>query len=532
VGNQRTTTLPGTVSGGFGRTSYTWSVRRVQAIDIGTNSVRSIIVEVADDGSFRVIDDEKATTRLGTGLVSTGALDERSMQETSDALRAFLDIGTNLAVALVRAVATAAVRMASNGPVFVERLSSDLGLEVEVIPAEEEGRLVFVSAAAHFQLVGRSTMVDIGGGSVELVSAHESHIEHVASVTLGARVLSEQFVDSDPISDSGFSRMRQHVRSTLRDAAGSAAEPARLLIGSGGSVTSVGAIVAARRGRKADNLQGFEVTRAEVTSLLADLSTSTAESRRKMAGLQPERADIILAGVLVLAEVMKLCRVDSLFINARGIREGIVIDTVRRSDSLPLDRAAAVRRFGASCGFDEAHAEQVAWLALQLFDQLKAPLELDPEIRPILEAAAWLHDVGYHVAYDRHHRHSYHLVMHSGLPGFTSRELRLVASTARYHTKSLPKAGHEAWGSLESADKALVEPAAALLRLADGLDRGRGAHVKRMSAVVGDNGLRIVVFGEGAMHPELYGVAKKRDLFERVFDMPVHVTIGLDARAP
>lgn len=503
-------------------------MRRVQAIDIGTNSVRSIVVEVSDDGAYRVVDDEKATTRLGTGLQSSGALQDQPMQGTIDALRAFLGIGRNLGVQQVRAVATAAVRMATNGPAFVERLRVELGLEVEVISAEEEGRLVFVSAAAHFPLSGRSAVVDIGGGSVELVVAFGGQIEHVVSVPLGARVVSEQFVDADPISDAGFKRMKKFVRSTLQDAVAESGESAQLLVGSGGSVTSAAAMIASQRGPRIDEFQGFEVTRAEVMRLLSDLSRSTAEMRRKMAGLQPERADIILAGVLVLAEVMKLTGAASVSVNARGIREGIIIDTVGCGDSQSsaLDRGEAVRRFGEQCRYDAEHAEQVARLALELFDQLQDPLSLEPEIRPILEAAAWLHDVGYHVAYDRHHRHTYHLVMHSRLPGFTGRELRRIAATARYHTKALPKASHEAWSALDPADRALVEPAAAILRLADGLDRGRAGHVSHLEAMVDAHGLTIVVYGEGEMHPELYGSEKKRDLFERVFGLPVTVTVS------
>lgn len=490
--------------------------------------MRSIVVEVPDDGAYRVIDDEKETTRLGTGLQSTGALQEEPMQHSAEALRAFLAIGRNLNVDQVRAVATAAVRSASNGPAFVERLRNELDLDVEVITAEEEGRLVFVSAAAHFPMSGRSVVVDIGGGSVEVVAAIGSQIEHIASVPLGARVVSERFVDADPISDAGFKRMKKYIRSTLRGAVAESGESAQLLIGSGGSVTSAGAMVASLRGRSTDQLHGFEVTRAEVMRLLADLSRSSAEMRRKMAGLPPERADIILAGILVLAEVMKLAGAASLFVNARGIREGIIIDTVRRCEaqSRPLDQREAVRRFGAQCRYDEAHAEQVARLSLEIFDQLARPLALDPDVRPVLEAAAWVHDVGYHVAYDRHHRHTYHLVMHSGLPGFTSRELRRVAATARYHTKALPKASHEAWGSLDSADRAIVEPAAAILRLADGLDRGRAGHVSHVKAAINGHCVEFVLHGEGDMHPEIYGSEKKRDLFERVFGLPVTVSVA------
>lgn len=501
---------------------------RLQAIDIGTNSVRSIVVEVAPDGSYRVIDDEKATTRLGNGLQATGALSADSMQATADALRVFLGIGRNLGVDEVRAIATAAMRTATNGPAFAERLNDELGLDVEIVSEYEEGRLVFLSASANFELPATSAVVDIGGGSVEIVTAVGPEVDHIVSMPLGARVVSERFVDADPISESGFKRMKKHVRSLLKERVGDDAAGVQLLIGSGGTVTSVAAMVEARFRRKHDSLHGIEVTRPAVMQLLSDLSRSTAEERRRMPGLTPERADIVLAGTLVLAEAMKLTGAGSVFVNARGIREGIVIDTVRRRRPAEpaMTRADSVRAFGKRCAYDPVHAEKVASLALDLFDQLAPSLALEPAGRDILEAAALLHDVGYYIAYDRHHRHSYHLIIHSGLPGFTNRELRRIAATARYHTKALPKSGHEAWATLDDADRSLVEPIAAILRLADGLDRGRASHVEHVHAILDGASMTLVIHGEGDMHPERYAVDKKKDLFERVFGLPVSVTVA------
>jgi exopolyphosphatase/guanosine-5'-triphosphate,3'-diphosphate pyrophosphatase len=502
---------------------------RLQAIDIGTNSVRSLIVEPRDDGSFRVIDDEKETTRLGVGLAATGQMSQSSMDNTVLALRAFLGIGRDLQVDRVRAIATAAMRTASNGAAFAARLRDEIGLEVEIVSEAQEGRLVFLSASAHFDLPGHCAVVDIGGGSVEVVTAQDGEIEHIASMPIGVRVLSETFVDADPISSVGFKAMKRHVRKTLRASVGNFGVASVKLVGSGGTVTSVASMITAAQGMKRESAHGIEIARPELMLLLSDLSRSTVVDRRRMPGLSEERVDVILAGTLILAEVMKLTGASSVFVNARGIREGIVIDTLRSAHGdIPLDRMAAVLAFGARCHYDERHAEQVRRLALSLFDQLSGELALDPTGRELLETAALLHDIGYHIAYDRHHRHSHHLVTHSRLPGFTNREIRRIASIARYHTKALPKETHEAWLTLDPQDRDAVAPLAALLRLADALDRGRASRLDEVRATFAGEELVLVLEGSGDLHPELFALEKKKDLFEGVFGITVSAVVDGD----
>lgn len=506
-------------------------MRRLQAIDIGTNSVRSIVVELAPGVPFRVIDDEKETTRLGQGLDATGMLAAEAMERTISALKAYVGIGRNLGADRVRTIATAAVRMACNGSAFVDRIREEVGIDVEVVSEEEEGRLVFLSAAANFALSGRSAVIDIGGGSVEVVQAIGRRVEHVVSMPLGARVLTERFVDGDPVTDEGFKRMKRYVRRLLREGVGEHPEAAQVLVGSGGTLSSAAAITAAAQDRRYDSLQGFEVTRPEVMRLLADLSRMNAGERRKMPGLPPERVDVILAGTLVLAEAMKLLGATSVFVNARGIREGIVIDTIEheRDVEAAVDPLKGVREFGEQCRYDPRHAEQVARLALSLFDQLADLHGLGEHERRLLEASAMLHDVGYYIAYDRHHKHAYHLILNASLPGFTHRDVRRIAAVARYHTKALPKASQESWADLDAEDRAVVERLAAILRLADGLDRGRGAHVREVRALHDGHALRLIVRGEGELHPEFYGVQKKKDLFEKTFAVPVEPRIASEA---
>jgi exopolyphosphatase/guanosine-5'-triphosphate,3'-diphosphate pyrophosphatase len=501
---------------------------RLQAIDIGTNSVRSIIVEVPVGGAHHVIDDEKAMTRLGQGLDATGMLDPEAVERTIEAMTAMRDIGRSLGVTDVRAIATEAVRRASNGDEFVSRLRDEAGIDVEVVSAEEEGRLVWLSAAAQVGEAPFSAVVDIGGGSVEIVQVVDSEPVDIASLRLGARVLAERFIAEDPISDLAFKQLKRYVRKTLRDGVGLLTAGINPLVGSGGAVTTAAAVVAGMRGRRYESLHGLEIERAEVMQLLGILSHSDAAERLKLPGMPAERVDVVVPGTLVLAEVMKLFGASSVLVNARGIREGIVLDTLASEGAISqkVDQLQAVRDLGARYRYDREHAEQVTGLALSLFDQLAEPLQLDPADRSLLEAAAMLHDVGYYVAYDRHHKHSYHLILHANLPSFTRREMAMTASIARYHTKSLPKRTHESWATLDPPDRLTVRRLAALLRIADGLDRGRGARIERMVATDDGTFTRIVVASTQSLTAELYGVEKKKDLFEEVFGRTVVVDIA------
>jgi len=501
-------------------------MRRLQAIDIGTNSVRSIVVEVPVGGPYRVIDDERAMTKLGRGLDATGRLDDEAMAETETALKAMIEIGRNLEVEDVRAIATEAVRRASNGPDMIASLKDDIGLEVEIVSADEEGRLVWLSAAPQTKGAEFSAVVDIGGGSIEIVQAVGTEPTSIVSLRLGARVLAERFVAEDPISEDSFKKLKRFVRKSLRDAVKPNAPGSTRLIGSGGTVTSIAAVVAGMRGRRYESLHGVEIARAEVMQLLGILSHSNGKQRLALNGMPADRVDIILPGVLVLAEVMRLLGVSSVLVNARGIREGIVIDTLASDGAIdPLaDPALAVRDLGHRFGYDREHADQVTMLSLSLFDQLASPLGLDVSKRGLLEAAALLHDVGYFISYDRHHRHSYHLILHSSLPGYTQRELAVIASTARYHTKALPKRSHDSWAALDPRDRATVRGLAAILRIADGLDRGRAGRVEGVSATDDGDTVHLSVTGSGDLGAELYGVEKKKDLFEEAFGRHLVVT--------
>lgn len=498
---------------------------RLAAIDIGSNSIRLRVVEAPVGGARRTLDDEKAYARLGRGLAATGRLSEEAMSDAVDALRRMLGIAGRQGVTHVRAVATAAVRSAENGAEFVGRVRDELGLVVEVIPAEEEARLAFLSAAESVAFDGRCAVIDIGGGSMEVVQVTDGHIMSVASLPLGAVVTSERYHSVDPMPEKERKRLRKLVRRSLAEVLGEEFEPVPLVVGSGGTIATVAALVAAKREPGLAGVHTFELRRAEIVHLLAGLADSTAEERARTRGMSENRVDIIVAGAIVLDETMRTLGANELVVNARGMREGLVIDMIARERGVsgPLDRLQAAREFSRKFHTDAAHAEQVRRLALELFDQLAPDLGLDPERRYLLEAAAILHDVGYHIAYERHHKHTFHLISHADLPGFSTREVRLIATVARYHRGAHPKAGHEGMTDLGADDRLLVTRLAAILRLADGLDRSRGQLVRGLDARIADSLLTVCVAGEEPLDVEVHGATQKADLFARVFGVEVAV---------
>ncbi|HTY20191.1 MAG TPA: Ppx/GppA phosphatase family protein [Geobacteraceae bacterium] len=497
--------------------------KRLAAIDLGTNSIRCIVVEADKSGKFRVLDDEKATVRLGEGLVLEGAISQASWHRTMEALSRMKKIADGYGVMGVEAVATSAVRRASNGAAFVRAVADNIGLSIEVISGEEEAELAALSARNNFDMEGtRYALVDIGGGSLEVVTALGNHIDEIYSLDLGAVVLTEKFISTDPVSQKDNSRLRQHIRKTLKATFPSDEIPVSCLIGSGGTMTAIATMVMAMRKEEYGSIHGYEVFRSEVVHLLAMLMRKNLRERKSLPGLNPDRADIIIAGVTVVDELMEFSRANLLKINERGIREGLILKGLKRHNLLaaegePRNWRDAVLEFARSCHQDEGHSLQVAKLGLELFDSLAITYSLGEKERQMLEAAAILHDVGYFVSYSSHHKHTYHLVRHADLFGFTPREREIIAHIARYHRKSLPKKKHESYARLDPQDQLLVRRLGGILRLADGLDRRRNSVVTSLVCALSKSAFTVTVSGEGDISVELFGGKTKGDLFEAAF---------------
>ena len=401
---------------------------------------------------------------------------------------------------------------------------------LQVIDGETEARLAFLSVSEHFQIGrGRAVVADIGGGSLELVLAVGGLVDRVVSLPFGAVRLTEQYLSGPDDVGDGVRRLRGAVRRQLRRAVPNREWAAAKLFGSGGTFTNLARIAAARdRGAvPPGGVHGSSVPLPEAQRILEWLSSMSVAERRKVKGLNPERSDIIVAGISVAAEVLELFDAPKVTVSAFGLREGLLIHLSRPAADGPAPtRAKALRRFADRCRTDRRHGEQTARLARRLFDVLGKRLGCTPADWELLEAAALLHDVGTLVSYRSHHKHSYHLIAHAESLPFTPRERLLVALISRYHRKRAPSKKHLEFAALDPEDRALVRRLAALLRVACGLDRSHVSAVEAMRLrVLPDRVLVDVVprLVSTDLKLELWGAQRKADLLAKLLKRDVVV---------
>jgi exopolyphosphatase / guanosine-5'-triphosphate,3'-diphosphate pyrophosphatase len=496
---------------------------RLAAVDVGSNSIRLVVAEVQPDGSYRVLDEDREMTRLGQGLIKHGRIADGPLEASLRALGRMKAIAEGLEVTEFRAIATSAVREATNGRELVREAWRRFRLRIDVVAPEEEGRLAFKSVSRHYELDGRLTaIVDIGGGSAEVVLAASGVMDKVVSLPLGAVRLTERYVKSDPLKPKHWRALRHAIDEAIVGAIGVPPFAAEVMIGSGGTFINLAEMVQAEREGNIVGARDYTLSRADVVRLLDRLRETPLAARRAIPGLNPERADIILAGAAVAARLAKHLGSQRLLVNDRGVRDGILLSMIEDLRGTPArgsggDRLDGVRRFARACRSNERHCEHVATLAAQLFDALRDAYALPPAGRDLLRAAALLHDVGYLINHEQHHKHAYHLIMHGDLRGFSVREIEMIANVARYHRRALPKKSHPNFARLDRAERRLVRRLAGILRVADGLDRTHGQLVTtvRCRAKGGEVRLRIGATKDAAI--EIDDARRKAELFERAF---------------
>ncbi|TWT45643.1 Guanosine-5'-triphosphate,3'-diphosphate pyrophosphatase [Phycisphaerae bacterium RAS1] len=513
---------------------------RVAAIDVGTNSIRLVVAESDPTVRFRVIEDVKETTRLGAGLYVSGRLDAGAVERSIAALRRMRQIAVDYHVDRIRAVGTSAVREASNGGEFVELARKQAGIEIEPIDADEEARLAFVSVASSFDLDERRIAVaDIGGGSTELVFSAGGVIDAIHKLPLGGVRLTEQFSRRGGGGKYYFAKMRRSVDDKIREIVGEAPYPLEMIIGTGGTFTSLARAVllrgtAAGDGRFPFAVRGLELTHRELLESVNWLRRMTLEERRRVPGINAQRAEIIVAGLCIIERLMKRLRVHRLRVHDGGIRDGLLsrmIDELGavavRPPHFSRSALAAVRAYARRCRYDKPHSEHVARLAQRLFDQLSEAFPdaggvwAGREARDLLHAAALLHDVGWLIAERDHEKHSYDMILHADLDVYSRRELEIIANIARYHRGRGPRLKDPHLRNLNEDDQRLVWHLAGILRIADGLDR---EHLQDVTdATVSVDAERVTILAGASDRPDvnLRIARRKADVFESAFHTPV-----------
>jgi exopolyphosphatase/guanosine-5'-triphosphate,3'-diphosphate pyrophosphatase len=506
---------------------------RIAAIDIGTNSVHMIVVRVRPDLSFEVIDREKVMVRLGAGGLDGKALTTEAMNAALQALSKFKRLAESHRVDEILAAATSATREARNGGEFLARIERETGIRPRVITGTEEARLIH-QAAVYGVDVGsaRAVVIDVGGGSTEITLGNATAIQAARSFKIGVIRLTERFVHSDPLSGRDERKLTKHILSEIgRHCDQITSIGFDRVIGTSGTILSLGAVAAtAARGTTPAELRNLRVSAKQIRRLRKEIVALNPEQRLTVPGLDPRRADLVVAGAVLLDTVLRRLGADELTLCDLALREGLVLDYIRRNrrqiaqvDNIPDVRRRSALELAERCNYYAEHAQQVIRLALALFDQSRAVHGLTDREREWLEFAALLHDVGGLISYARHHRHSYYLIKNGDLRGFHPDEIEVIALVARYHRRGTPKRSHDEYAHLSSSLRKTVRTLSSILRVAESLDRSHAQAITGLE--LRDRGTDALLLVHTGTDAELEVWATNRHLqpFEKLLGKPVRL---------
>lgn len=497
--------------------------KTIAAIDIGSNSLKLVVVKAAASDSFTVILQERERVRLGQETLRTHRLSNEAINLSADVIGKFRSIAESREADEIIAVATASVREAENAHDFVGEIERRAGVRVEILSSLEEARLIGVAASQSVCADECSLLnIDIGGGSTELSLMKLGEPHKLFSMKLGAVGLTEKFIFSDPPKSSEIKKMRDEIARAL--------EKPRLKLngetwefstGSSGTIMNFALILNSP-------IESTEKPLIQLKKLAAfneKMAKMNVAERAQLPGVSPQRAEVIAAGGQILENVMRGLKIETLQPCAFALREGVIIDYLRRveAESLPPvpdvedNRLRGVFAIGRRFGYEENHALHTAFLAERIFDEIAPVYKLERHWRTLLSAAALLHDVGYHISHESHHKHSFYLIKNSEMTGFSEVEKLIIANIARYHRGSPPKEKHADFMNLSEKDREIVWKLGAIVRLAEALDRTYETEVKDVKIKYEKKFILFKLVGEKNYEAELQSVELKKDMFETAF---------------
>jgi exopolyphosphatase/guanosine-5'-triphosphate,3'-diphosphate pyrophosphatase len=514
---------------------------RLAAIDIGTNSLHMIVVRVRPDLSFEIIDREKEMVRLGAGGLDGRALVPRAMQAALQTLSKFRRLAESHQVEHIEAVATSAVREAENGGEFLKAIVEQTGIRARIIAGVEEARLIHMAAAYGLGLTDDvAVTVDIGGGSVEITQGTGPTLATGRSFKLGVIRLTERFVKSDPLSERDERRMVRHIESELKGFLKRIAEAGfDRVVGTSGSILSVGTIAATEEdGVVPTGLRNRRVSAKQMHRVRKTLCGLSLQKRLLVPGLEPRRADIAVAGSILIDVILRRLGADEITLCDMSLREGLVLDYIARhrkeiahAERYPDVRRRSVIELAERCNYEPEHSHHIAKLALALFDATRGTHALTDREREWLEYAALLHDIGVHISYERHHKHSHYLIRNGDLRGFEPQDVETIALIARYHRRAVPARAHEEFADLPKKRRRAVRTLGAILRFAETLDRSHSQIVTGITLQDRDDEALLTLRTTGDAELELWAASRHAGPFEQVLGKPLRIDTAQDSYA-
>jgi exopolyphosphatase / guanosine-5'-triphosphate,3'-diphosphate pyrophosphatase len=540
---------------------------KLAAIDIGSNSIHLVIVRAVQGQHPEIIDREKEMVRLGAGTLREHRLSKKTIERAITTLGRFKKMAEHNGADPIIATATSAVRESRNSDAFIEQVRKEVGLDVQVLPGFEEARLIAMAVSEVTDFKNRRALIiDIGGGSTEFVITGGVEPELLLSIRVGAVRLTEKFITTDPISIEQRNRLVANIRSDFTRAASQIKDAGYdFVIGSSGTVLNmVSAVVHAEEPYESENVSDYEsfsktVTLDQIEWLNRRLARMTLRERRRVSGIEKGRADIIVAGGLLLQYILSELGATEITSCDWSLREGVILNYLRRrremlavppvhpaaalaatscedallypvTDDSTLDvRSRSVLSVARRYDYDVAHSHHVVRLATQIFDDTREVHRLSDQDRKLLQYAAILHDIGYHIAHNNHHRHGLYLIKNSELPGFSGDEIAMMATMVRYHRGSLPRKSndvrsrreHEDYYGLDRGQRSTMLRLASILQIADGLDRSHQQLVSDVRCEIADGTVVFIASSAGECELEMWSAERKSTWFSDIFKVGV-----------
>lgn len=509
-GNQPTPTTP---------------IKRIAAIDLGTNSFHGIIVEIFSDGSFRKLDDLKEMVQLAKNGLGNG-LTPDAMERGIDALKKIKVLCDSYEAEHILAYATSAIREAHNGGEFIQRSIDEVGIKINAIPGSVEAELIGYAVQHGIHLEEEPVlMVDIGGGSVEFIIGNNKDFFFLTSRKIGVSRMTDIIKPGDPITNKEIKELEKYYAKELKGVAKALKEyPTKTIIGSSGTMQNIAAMIAARKDLPSDiTLNELEYSAKDYSEFYKEFIKMDASERANVSGLDDKRIGFINTGVVLVNYLMREFDIEKVKISTQALREGIIIRYLKKdmigmpwSGEFADPRRRSVFELLRKCDWHEAHSKHVTDLALRLFDELKDDLSLKEDDRELLEYAGYLHDIGYYISHSKHHKHALYIIRHADLKGFREEEIEVIANVARYHRRSTPKKRHKEYKKLKKKVRKRIKKLSGILRVADGLDRSHYQNVQNLQVELTEEEMIIHIETTDDPSLEIWGAMRKRYLLEKV----------------
>jgi exopolyphosphatase/guanosine-5'-triphosphate,3'-diphosphate pyrophosphatase len=500
---------------------------KLAAIDIGTNSIHMVIVQVEEHRIFEIIDREKEMVQLGKGSLIRGRLTPEAIERGLAALKAFRQIADSHKVSKIICTATSAVRESSNGQEFVRLVKKETGIDIRILSGIEEARMIMLAVRDVIDLKNqRALVVDIGGGSMEMIVADARNIFLATSIKSGVIRLTERFMKSDPPSSKDLKALKKWLGKKIEPLSRKIQDlNPQIAIGTSGTMLALGVLI--NQNLKSKKSKGNIITIEDVEEMNEILQESSLQERLKLSGMDPKRGDQIVAGGALIEMMMERCRINELQLCDRALREGLIADyLIKLNPAVPAKiqarelRSRSVINLLHRWEIDRSHANHAAQLALQLYDALAEYHKYGPHVRELMEYTALLHDIGRVISYPRHQRHGWYIVKQANLIGFKPEEIDIIAAAIAYHRGKKPRKKDSYMQGLNRKERRIVRLLTGILRVSDGLDRQHNQSINKIEARrEGPNHLAIIMYSSQPALIPLRAAVERSDLLQKMLDL-------------